>query len=164
MTNSMPTALRFAVFAFVCGACSSSPSSPIASDAAGSVDAIDATTPADGSGAPETTSDADVGIEIGIDVDASIADVAPPLPTPPTFACTDAGTADATVAIDATITDAASLDPECPLPPSVCASDGQWLVYYSGGTCSAGTCQFTAHEMKCEIACFSGGCGIPFTH
>ncbi|MFI5298687.1 MAG: hypothetical protein ACHREM_11365, partial [Polyangiales bacterium] len=84
---------------------------------------------------------------------------------PPVVACSDAGARDA-AAIDAppdatTVGDtgAVSLDPQCPLPPSVCAPDGSTLVYYEGGACVGAACQFTAKTLWCAGGCSAGGCG-----
>jgi hypothetical protein len=52
---------------------------------------------------------------------------------------------------------------ECQLPPSTCL-DPSYLLYYEGGACVDGTCQFTTHLMYCgENGCANGGCLGGFT-
>ena len=53
---------------------------------------------------------------------------------------------------------------QCPLPASVCL-DEIYLVYYTGGTCVDGVCQFETNLMGCDLQCVSysdpsygGGC------
>jgi hypothetical protein len=51
----------------------------------------------------------------------------------------------------------------CPLPPSTCL-DSWYLVYYTGGDCTNGTCQFETHVMYCGgDGCQNGGCLPAFT-
>jgi hypothetical protein len=51
---------------------------------------------------------------------------------------------------------------ECELPPSTCL-DQWYLLYYTGGDCVDGTCQFTTNLMYCPDTCQSGGCLPGFT-
>lgn len=55
--------------------------------------------------------------------------------------------------------DAATDGGECPLPRSVCF--GQWLVYYSDGTCLRATCRYTTKTTKCPVGCYEGACFTP---
>ena len=50
----------------------------------------------------------------------------------------------------------------CELPPSTCL-DQWYLLYYTGGDCVDGTCQFTTNLMYCPDTCQSGGCLPGFT-
>src|SRR5882672_10238161 len=45
----------------------------------------------------------------------------------------------------------------CMLPPSTCLDD-RYLIYYTGGTCDHGTCQFTTNWLYCGAGCVNGGC------
>ena len=72
------------------------------------------------------------------DVPPPSVDAAPP----PMPACGDAGT--------------------CAFPPSTCL-DSNYLVYYTGGSCANGTCQFTTNTMYCYGGCMNGGCLGGFT-
>jgi hypothetical protein len=75
-----------------------------------------------------------------------VPDAAPPTvdaPPPPMPSCTnDAG--------------------ECQLPPSACL-DNFYMLYYTGGTCQDGTCQFMTNLMYCPWGCVNGGCSGGFT-
>ncbi len=51
---------------------------------------------------------------------------------------------------------------ECELPPSTCL-DQSYLLYYTGGDCVDGTCQFTTNLMYCGWGCVDGGCTPGFT-
>jgi hypothetical protein len=51
---------------------------------------------------------------------------------------------------------------DCQLPPSTCL-DQWYLLYYTGGDCVDGTCQFTTNLMYCPETCQSGGCLPGFT-
>lgn len=50
----------------------------------------------------------------------------------------------------------------CEVPPSTCL-DENYLIYYTGGTCEEGTCQFTTNLMYCDEPCVYGGCFGGFT-
>lgn len=51
----------------------------------------------------------------------------------------------------------------CQLPPSACL-DQYYLVYYTGGDCTDGTCHFTTNLMYCGVyGCTNGGCNGGFT-
>src|SRR5689334_21946309 len=50
----------------------------------------------------------------------------------------------------------------CQFPPSSCL-DAHYLVYYTGGACVDGTCQFTTNLMYCPYGCVNGGCQGGFT-
>ena len=128
---------------------------------ASTADAADAATAdvsEDRSVAEETSAVPEIGgFEIGPPFDA------PPweAPPPPVIAChgdarVDGGEVDATVD-GAGGADAASIDPECPLPPSVCG-DGHTLVYYEGGACIGGVCSFTTKTQNCYAPCTHGAC------
>ena len=52
---------------------------------------------------------------------------------------------------------------DCELPPSTCL-DQNYLLFYTGGNCVDGTCQFTSNLMYCGGAgCVNGGCQGGFT-
>lgn len=51
---------------------------------------------------------------------------------------------------------------ECQLPPSACL-DTWYLLYYTGGDCTNGTCHFTSNLMYCPGTCMNGGCSGGFT-
>lgn len=46
----------------------------------------------------------------------------------------------------------------CPAPPSVCA-DARWLVYYVGGACLSGLCQWEKKFVDCGD-CQKGACNV----
>ncbi|HVU02894.1 MAG TPA: hypothetical protein VHE30_14140 [Polyangiaceae bacterium] len=50
----------------------------------------------------------------------------------------------------------------CAPPPSRCA-DTETLVYYSGGACVDGLCQFVTEILHCPTGCVDGGCHRNFT-
>ena len=50
----------------------------------------------------------------------------------------------------------------CQFPPSTCL-DPHYLLYYTGGACVNGTCQFTTNLMYCPAGCVNGGCLGGFT-
>jgi hypothetical protein len=51
----------------------------------------------------------------------------------------------------------------CPLPPSTCL-DQYYLIYYTGGDCTDGTCHFMTNLMYCgPYGCTNGGCNGGFT-
>lgn len=59
--------------------------------------------------------------------------------------------------------------PPCELPPSQCL-DAWYLIYYTGGDCVDGTCQFETNWLYCYGGCQSfadpsggAGCGGGFT-
>lgn len=50
----------------------------------------------------------------------------------------------------------------CSFPASTCL-DANYLVYYTGGDCIGGTCQFMTNLMFCYGGCTNGGCLGGFT-
>jgi hypothetical protein len=87
---------------------------------------------------------------VGNDADAWVKPDAPPPSVdagpPPVVACDSHGNP----TIDA--------GPQCPLPPSRCL-DAIYLVYYTGGTCVDGICQFETQLMECDYQCATYGDG-----
>ncbi len=95
-------------------------------------------------GQPQTPRDAKVDATPDAIVDAFVPPPPPfDAPPPPVVSCeADAGT--------------------CQLPPSVCL-DTQYLIYYTGGDCAAGTCSFVTNLLYCYGLCENGGCLGGFT-
>lgn len=50
----------------------------------------------------------------------------------------------------------------CEPPPSTCL-DSNYLLYYTGGTCTAGTCELITNLLYCPGGCSNGGCQGGFT-
>jgi hypothetical protein len=68
---------------------------------------------------------------------------APLGPPPPQVACDGDGGVDAAL---------------CSPPPSACAADSDWLIYYDNGQCVAGQCAWETRRVYCNYGCDSGGC------
>src|SRR5258706_9317951 len=62
----------------------------------------------------------------------------PPIVTPPTISCADAGMS-------------------CAMPPSVCA-DANWLAYFDDGECVDGQCRLITKYYFCDTGCNGGSC------
>jgi len=50
----------------------------------------------------------------------------------------------------------------CAIPPPTCL-DSNYLVFYTGGACDGGTCQFMTNLLFCDGGCVNGGCQGGFT-
>jgi hypothetical protein len=98
----------------------------------------------DATTAPPVTADA-AATDGGIDSSSPMLDAAVPVPK---VSCT---TEDASVCNT--------------LPPSVCSADVTAVIYFSGGSCVDGSCQWTQSSMPCgsQSHCTQGGCTPPTT-
>jgi hypothetical protein len=56
----------------------------------------------------------------------------------------------------------ATVERDCPLPPSECGV-GLSLAYYTDAVCVENTCQWTRHTTNCDRGCTNGGCMPSFT-
>jgi hypothetical protein len=101
-----------------------------------------------------TSQQTDAPLRDSTSIDSLVVDAPPPPPSvdagpPPTVACgSGSGSGSGSNA--------------CELPPSTCL-DEHYLDYYTGGTCNAGTCEFTSNLLYCPIGCINGGCEGGFT-
>ena len=101
----------------------------------------------DGGGAIDASDDAACAFCDATFGDASVPEVSTPdVIPPPAVACVE---------------DAGDGGAECPLPPSVCASN-VWLEYFDNGTCVDGGCSFDVAFHGCTFGCWDGGC-LPYS-